>query len=194
MTKSTKINNILEAYQEMLLAEDGYTIEGNLEYIEKITMESSSEFKNLVNIVKYTPKDSTEQIEIKLSLAEILINLKYEPVKKFLLRIIEMPIEKPCAPEDANITNNRDNQIWAAALLVKLNDARGREYLLKFIEQATQSEKWSIVSELEEIHNNIMAFALLLDLAEKDEYAKSQINTEVYKSNLKIITEANKKK
>ena len=186
MTEKKHINWVKRAWGAGDAVQDELTLV--LEYIEKLAKEDPRDFQDLVDLVDSLPEDNEIHLAGKLFLAEILVDLKYEPIKELLVRIISLPIEDPIAREGYGRVTIRSNQINAASMLVALEDARGKKFLEKFMHIAVAEEKKLIVMELKEILN-IMAFRLLLQFADEDESIPSQINREQIEYNLRLLSE-----
>ena len=152
-----------------------------LDNIEELVREDPQNLQDLANLVESLPEDNEHAISNKLLLAQTLVGMKYEQIKKFLVRLINMPMVQPISnpetPEEYNRKSNRSNQRYAASMLIQLEDERGKQFITKFMETAIEEEKESIVLALQSIVNHL-AINLLFQLAAKDKYIASEIDRE----------------
>lgn len=172
-----KENKVLESFRNIIDADDPDFYWLEVEFIKKIARTEPEEFKNLVNLFVSLGEETIDEIEDKLELAKILSDLDYEPVKKFLIRVISIPGENvPREPYSFGHTQ-RDNKVKAAGILVKMNDKRGRWFIEEFVNNASEIEK-DLVIEVLVGADNKMAVELLEDLIKKDEYIGTKIKFE----------------
>lgn len=159
----------------------------SLESIEQIAKEDPKELQNLINLFESMPENTANEISDKLDLSDILVNLGYAQIKDFFIKIINHPLEEPSGQEYSYEWTNRDNKIWAAGNLIKLNDTRGENFLKLFIQQASKSEKKWIIEVLTDA-NNKMSLQLLLDLADQHEDINKDIDRPAVEKMLESAT------
>lgn len=165
----------------------------SLDAIEKYAKEDTVEFYNLINLFDGLEEDNAYKLHKKMRLAEILANLKHEPIKEFLLRILHLPKNETPIPKSPGEINNRRNQIDAATNLIKLEDIRGKSFLENFVQNSDKNEKILILRGLYDAVS-VLGFSFLLELADQDEYFSSNVNREICENNLKALSKIQKKK
>ena len=186
MTEKKHINWVKREWGDGKAEQD--VLEMTLESIENMAKEDPRDFQDLVDLVDSLPDDDEGNTFMKLLLVQILVDLQYQPIKEFLIKVINLPLDAPIVGEGRSRVTNRSNQINAASMLVALEDKRGKQFLEEFMQIAVAEEKKLIVMELKEILN-VMAFRLLLQFADEDESIPSQINREQIEYNLRLLSE-----
>ena len=158
-----------------------------LDFIEEIALENPDEFDVLVNYFEGLKESTVENIEDKLLLSEVLLNLKYEPVTDFFFRVVIDPRKEMC--------NEVNNKVWAAANLLTMNDERGIKYLGNIASSIDGVSLMWLVNSLydrsEPHRSSAMGLKLLLKLANQYEKVENMINRPAVEKQLEKFLEPN---
>jgi hypothetical protein len=178
-------NKVLETYKHDFAEPEWIT--GGLEDIEYYAKNDPEELQNLISLF-----NSEKSVSWKLLLSEILVKLNYLPVKDFFLELINDDENKLETEKYAyNCRTHEKNKIEAAALLLRMNDSRGKAFFQKLVKTADDRHlDWIVVVLYEKTspeYSSVQGLECLLELTDKYEKIATRINREEVETLLKRL-------
>jgi hypothetical protein len=179
-----KKNKVLETYKHDF--SDPETVGIGIEEIEFIANNDPVEFQNLIELF-----ESENRLTFKIILSKILASLNYVPIKNFYLALINDDENKLETEEYDSDWSHTGNKIVAAAMLLSMNDTRGKEFFKKLVKTADSKHlDWIVLELYEETYpqkSSIMGLECLLQLADDYESIASRIDREKVEDLLRRI-------
>jgi hypothetical protein len=130
-----------------------------------------AEMQRLVDLFYSCKSNKSDDFMDRIRLAELLIYLKYPPVKKFLIDIIEGKDAQAEAMQYGYGWSKVHDKIWAAGRLIYMGDLKGKYFLEKIIDNLDQDQIKQLALELYEeadpVRCSMATLECLLEFADK---------------------------
>jgi len=186
--KTVNKNSEVAALHKFIMQDDDQQATSVLlDGIEEAAIENPEEFEALVEIVEGMKENELCDIWNKLLFATILVNLRYEPIKDFLLRVI--------SDARKEIREDLDLTLWAATKLIAMSDERGLSF---FEENFSKVEKNMVARTISTLYDcsephrsSAVGLKLLLKLADQYEKVENIIDRPAVEKQLEKFLEPN---
>jgi hypothetical protein len=164
MIRKNKIEELFETYSGPDTQDSDITDEC-LKEIKKIAEKDPIEFKNLIELFNKL-EDEFE----KLFLSDVLIDLGYDKVKDFLIKVTK---------EGEDLTD----KIWAAGNLLKLEDVFAVTVLKDLVNKVDENDLYWLLEVIGRA-NNLTSIKLALELANKYKKLNKLIDKKYFEEKL----------